>query len=311
MPGPVLPKIEDSPLWPQWLRPENASVMDPAYRAPLRTLVKLLGLDDPNQVMAVGMNTMDVGPASGGLIDVLSKKYPRFMQAIKAYHGSPHDFTQFDTSKIGTGEGAQAYGHGLYFAENPAVAANYRKALTDYEVHEPSGNIVSSNGRAVTYKGTPQVRALAWVQDAAARNDIADPLAFAHRNAAKGLGDDPQREAILQQIKQWQSSGAVIKPGGRTYEVAITAHPDQFLDWDKPLSQQPESVRYMMGYKPPPTPEEVNALFATAKERGVTPASMPEYQTLQARADLAAKFDRDYPNGKAIYNEIMLLATFA
>ena len=39
---------------------------------------------------------------------------------IRAYHGSPHDFERFDTSKIGTGEGAQSYGHGLYFAENPA-----------------------------------------------------------------------------------------------------------------------------------------------------------------------------------------------
>ena len=41
---------------------------------------------------------------------------------IRAYHGSPYDFDRFDMSKIGTGEGAQAYGHGLYFAENPAVA---------------------------------------------------------------------------------------------------------------------------------------------------------------------------------------------
>src|SRR5258706_8248564 len=33
---------------------------------------------------------------------------------ITAYHGSPHDFDRFDLSRIGTGEGAQAYGHGLY-----------------------------------------------------------------------------------------------------------------------------------------------------------------------------------------------------
>ena len=28
---------------------------------------------------------------------------------IKAYHGSPHDFDEFSTESIGTGEGAQAY----------------------------------------------------------------------------------------------------------------------------------------------------------------------------------------------------------
>jgi hypothetical protein len=31
--------------------------------------------------------------------------------------------------------------------------------------------------------------------------------------------------------------------GPRTYEVAIHAKPEQFLDWDKPLTQQPEGVR--------------------------------------------------------------------
>ena len=49
---------------------------------------------------------------------------------IVAYHGSPHSFDQFDTSKIGTGEGAQAYGHGLYFAGNEGVAQAYRKNLS-------------------------------------------------------------------------------------------------------------------------------------------------------------------------------------
>src|SRR5271166_5742293 len=48
---------------------------------------------------------------------------------IRAFHGSPYDFERFDLSKIGTGEGAQAYGHGLYFAENPRVAAEYRTNL--------------------------------------------------------------------------------------------------------------------------------------------------------------------------------------
>lgn len=58
------------------------------------------------------------------------------------YHASPHDFDKFDSSKIGTGEGAQAYGHGLYVAENPDVAREYRK---DFQKH---------NGKAITYEGT-------------------------------------------------------------------------------------------------------------------------------------------------------------
>ncbi len=46
--------------------------------------------------------------------------------ALTAYHGSPHDFGRFDAAKIGTGEGAQTFGHGLYFAEAQAVAETYR-----------------------------------------------------------------------------------------------------------------------------------------------------------------------------------------
>ena len=42
---------------------------------------------------------------------------------IRAYHGSPYDFDRFDMSKIGTGEGAQSYGHGIYLAENRSGGA--------------------------------------------------------------------------------------------------------------------------------------------------------------------------------------------
>ncbi len=47
------------------------------------------------------------------------------MAGMTTYHGSPHLFNKFRMDKIGTGEGAQAYGHGLYFAENPAVAKTH------------------------------------------------------------------------------------------------------------------------------------------------------------------------------------------
>lgn len=46
---------------------------------------------------------------------------------LTAYHGSPYRFSKFDPTKIGTGEGAQAYGYGMYFAENPKVAGAYKE----------------------------------------------------------------------------------------------------------------------------------------------------------------------------------------
>lgn len=46
-----------------------------------------------------------------------------------AYHGSPHVFDRFSTDAMGTGEGAQAYGWGLYFAGRKAIAEHYRNKL--------------------------------------------------------------------------------------------------------------------------------------------------------------------------------------
>ena len=48
---------------------------------------------------------------------------------LEAFHGSPYQFNRFDMSKIGTGEGAQAYGHGLYFADDENLAKAYRDTL--------------------------------------------------------------------------------------------------------------------------------------------------------------------------------------
>ena len=47
-----------------------------------------------------------------------------------AYHGTPHRFEEFSTDNIGTGEGAQAHGWGLYFAKNKDVSERYRRLLT-------------------------------------------------------------------------------------------------------------------------------------------------------------------------------------
>ena len=55
------------------------------------------------------------------------------------WHGSPHKFDKFDSSKIGTGEGAQAYGHGLYLAESPDVAKSYQAMSYNRTVALPDG----------------------------------------------------------------------------------------------------------------------------------------------------------------------------
>lgn len=62
-------------------------------------------------------------------LDNLRKKHNyQYYQA--AWHGSPHDFDKFDLGAIGTGEGNQAHGWGLYFAKKKSVSRNYQKELS-------------------------------------------------------------------------------------------------------------------------------------------------------------------------------------
>ena len=142
---------------------------------------------------------------------------------IRAYHGSPHDFDKFDLSKIGTGEGAQAYGHGLYFADNEVVAKGYRDALKPGKGVGPE----DTAARLLDASGGNRDAALAEM-----RRRIADAN-------ARGVPYD--------QVKQLMEARNIIntqpeKATGRMYEVNIRANPDDFLDWDKPLAQQPETV---------------------------------------------------------------------
>jgi hypothetical protein len=47
------------------------------------------------------------------------------------YHGSPYDFEEFLLDKIGSGEGAQAFGWGLYFTELEGIAKHYAETLKE------------------------------------------------------------------------------------------------------------------------------------------------------------------------------------
>nr|DAF85924.1 MAG TPA: crystallin beta/gamma motif-containing protein [Podoviridae sp. ctCmm1] len=72
-------------------------------------------------------------------LDNLRKKHNyQYYQA--AWHGSPHDFDTFDLGAIGTGEGNQAHGWGLYFAKNREVAQAYKDVLGIDSVEIISGD---------------------------------------------------------------------------------------------------------------------------------------------------------------------------
>src|SRR5512139_3976851 len=123
---------------------------------------------------------------------------------IRAYHGSPYDFNKFDLSKIGTGEGAQAYGHGLYFAENPNVAQVYHDSL--------GGSALEVGGKKITpTRGSPEDIALAHLEDAFSAQSSA-PFAYASRTlrSARELAADqrqPQFDQAMKLLGDWQAAG--------------------------------------------------------------------------------------------------------
>jgi len=202
---------------------------------------------------------------------------------FNVFHGSPHDFPpvrhirmpdgvelyqrmdqlaetpagavilkeypigRFDMSKVGTGEGAQAYGHGLYFAENPGTAKVYQTALGKDALHLPNGDRIKPD------PGSIEERALSFL--ATYTNSglgIENPHRFARQQVQnlidRGHGENlaghrAQLEAVKAKLWEWEQAGVNAGPGGRMYEVNIHADPEDFLDWDKPLSQQSETMQ--------------------------------------------------------------------
>ena len=62
-------------------------------------------------------------------LDNLRKKH-NYQYYQSAWHGSPHDFDEFDLGAIGTGEGNQVHGWGLYFAKDKKVSKQYKDVLS-------------------------------------------------------------------------------------------------------------------------------------------------------------------------------------
>jgi hypothetical protein len=181
----------------------------------------------------------DLGLAAMGGSSVVPAEANSLRMGIKAYHGSPHDFERFDSSKIGTGEGAQAYGHGLYFAEREGVAKEYRDTLSDAEW--------TVGGKPYDAKN-PEHFAAAHLKEFASTDAAIKSLkrGIEHLRGINAEWAPPaiaQKQETLRLIKRGGLPTIDEKPLGKMYEVDIAADPEHFLDWDKPLSEQPEKVR--------------------------------------------------------------------
>jgi len=192
------------------------------------------------------------------------------LASIRVYHGSPHKFDKFDLSKIGTGEGAQAYGHGGYFAESPGVAKDYqsklRKGITEID-GKPVDSAGSLSKLARAIDTNPKItRRFIEQEFKKAQRDLASRIKDNARGQENGFAPMPTHR-IEERVSHYkdlldawgpQSKRPAYKvDDGSLYEAdlrwpdaareaADPMGPQHFLDWDKPLSQQSALVREVM-----------------------------------------------------------------
>jgi len=160
------------------------------------------------------------------------------LMGLTAYHGTPHTIKgKFDISKVGTGEGAQAYGHGMYFAESPNVAETYRRTQINNapELEKMALNSGVSPNAANTIAQ--------WYHNTKDKTKLSDFFNLMNEKSPSKHINEFRQNVIKEQAnieKAWEK----FNDKGNLYKVDI---PDEYipnmLDWDKPLSQQPEIVQ--------------------------------------------------------------------
>ena len=167
---------------------------------------------------------------------------------LPAYHGTPFEVDKFKLANIGTGEGAQAYGWGLYFAQARAVGEGYRKMLSkgviptlDKQLPE-IGNHISQEAFSFL-KGYEDIdSAIKGLRDTA--NNAPDYI----KKAWEGREDKlKELNRKYNEAAYWIESNKdrleLKRSEGNLYKVDIDVKDEDLLDWDKPLSEQSEKLK--------------------------------------------------------------------
>ena len=192
----------------------------------------------------------------GSLANLKEKEDLGALSKIKAYHGSPHKFDVFDLSKINTGEGFQAFGHGLYFGGEPEVGENYKAMAKlrpsplppekgslayDMEMEHGYGEYLKENIKRHEKLAGPEDEDYA---DELIRNEI-DPYAietFTNPSGTKTFYEFKDGSGY-----EFDSANMTLTPSGERkgylYEVELDVKPEELIDYDAPISEQPDSLK--------------------------------------------------------------------
>jgi len=190
-------------------------------------------------VRAAKAGVQALGPTASNMAeDFLMRR--GLMPTLDVYHGTPHTLPpternplgEFDASKIGTGEGAQAYGYGIYTAENPAVAKGYADKL------------------ATTGRSGP------WWED------------MVRQRIAQGESINDAKKFVAQNNPSLAEKivaipDKLLKVNKSLYKVDLPdAMIPKMLDYDKHLSEQsPEVQKILLPYQ-----KEIGGSFGTGEQ---------------------------------------------
>ena len=222
------------------MRPETAeALMNVAPFAPVagrvgRTVGRLAGEE---------INAAMTGQPTRSLLGQMTPK-PKLLDV---YHGTPHTFQptprnplgEFDASKIGTGEGNQAYGIGTYVAEAPVVAKEYRRKLggVDVKLGNTSLDEIIAKGGEDAQAAQRLKRDFTNPSIAQNPDDVSNPSFWKETENFYQTIDSPENSGVKKLLDKFGSISADTK--GSLYKVDL---PDEkiatMLDWDKPMTEQ-------------------------------------------------------------------------
>lgn len=219
-----------------------------------------------------------IGTDAGGLVGM-----------IKASHGSPHAFTKFLMSKLGTGEGAQAYGHGMYFGEgfDSPTAIEYQKRLSDKGAQGIAAKFLQN-----------------WGSEESAIENLSKMIERKRPDFSQEYLT-PYEDALtlLQSKAPLTGEGSLYNvelkwPDAAREAVDPLSH-EHLLDWDKPLSEQSEYVQSKLSVLP-----EIEDLIKKKYEtrKGLFEKFPPKHPM---REVLKSRLSNEYsPSGESIYGAL-------
>ena len=192
---------------------------------------------------------------------VNNEKAKTFFQT--AWHGSPYDFDRFDLGAIGTGEGAQVHGWGLYFAANREVSEAYKDALSrdvveqkhylylagnKYEYPDGTTLIRADNGKVssnpILSDVAKLIHNLGSIDAAVTRLEKLKQGYETRGNTGRSYQHVLDALKVLNDDKTYEKYEDQKRSTARLYQVDIP-DADTMLDEDKPLSEQPKIMQLL------------------------------------------------------------------